>query len=272
MLEFVGVARLRRRLLLLLLWFLVLCFLPSLILCIDNFDDEIIAIHSSIALATMGKAVALSSDGLIATAGENNLVRVFNRTSVTSMFVEAQVITGAGGGFGLSALALSGDGSTLAVGAWVESSQTGSCYVYWSDGLDFSDEQKILAGNGESKDNYGSDAALNHNGDTLVVSAYHEDGGSGNPLFRAGAVYVYWFDGARFGTEQIIHSSAPHVNARYGSRVAISANSSTEEGTLAVGCPEQRNLNIEPRGIDAGACYIYWLSANDGEYIGKYRA
>jgi len=115
--------------------------------------------------------------------------------------------------FGID-LALSGDGKTLAVGAYWEDSvatgvggeegsngavQSGAVYVFSLAGDTWSQRGYVKASNTETDDNFGWGIALSEKGDTLAVGAQGEDsaaigvGGdqSSNVKGNAGAVYVY---------------------------------------------------------------------------------
>jgi hypothetical protein len=111
-------------------------------------------------------------------------------------------------------VALSGDGSTLAVGAWLEDSaatasggaqadnrarDSGAVYVFRRSGAAWSQEAYVKASNTGAGDHFGSSVALSGDGSTLAVGAYLEDSaatGSGgdqadNSTENSGAVYVF---------------------------------------------------------------------------------
>ena len=118
---------------------------------------------------------------------------------------------GNGDEFGIS-VALSGDGNTLAVGAWFESSSTtgigstpdelafraGAAYVFTRSAGTWSQRAYVKASNTGAADFFGASVALSSDGNTLVVGAPQEDssttGIDGAPdelATNAGAVYVY---------------------------------------------------------------------------------
>ncbi|MBZ5709402.1 FG-GAP repeat protein [Nannocystis pusilla] len=112
------------------------------------------------------------------------------------------------------ALALSADGSTLAVGTSVEASDAdgingdetddsaygaGAVYVFLRIGDDWSQQAYVKASNSDEGDNFGTAVALSGDGNVLAVGAQYEDSGAtginGNQLdgtaVDAGAVYVF---------------------------------------------------------------------------------
>jgi hypothetical protein len=97
----------------------------------------------------------------------------------------------AGDLFGQS-VALSADGSTLAVGATLEDSnatdvdgdqtdnstqEAGAVYVFTRSGITWAQQAYIKASNTEARDLFGHSVALSADGLTLAVSAVSEDGG-----------------------------------------------------------------------------------------------
>jgi len=121
---------------------------------------------------------------------------------------------GAGGTLAGDAVALSKDGSTLAVGAPFESSGAsgidgdqsdesvygaGAVYVYTRDGEDWAQQAYVKASNPGLTDNFGYMTVLSADGNTLAVSAHFESGSDtgvdadqeDDSIPQAGAVYVF---------------------------------------------------------------------------------
>lgn len=120
-------------------------------------------------------------------------VQVHGSLAAAVGFVKASN-TGAGGWFG-SSLALSADGSTLAVGAERE----GAVYVFTGRGRSWTQQAYVKASNTGESDRFGSSVALSADGNTLAVGAVREDsaatgiGGNqrDNSASESGAVYLY---------------------------------------------------------------------------------
>src|SRR6267154_1352198 len=160
--------------------------------------------------------------------------------------------TGATDLFGIS-VALSGDGNTLAVGAFGEASSTtginttpdelapfaGAAYVYTRSGSTWAQQAYVKASNTESGDAFGGSVALSGDGNTLAVGAFGEasstSGVGSTPdelTSDAGAVYVFTRSGTTWSHEAYVKASNPDTNFtggrfmgdQFGSSVALSAD------------------------------------------------
>ena len=256
-----------------------------------------------------GRSVALSDDGSTLAVGahredsnatgidgdQNNdvasnvnagAVYVFRRDSSDDWAQEAYVKasnTGAGDQFGVS-VALSDDGSTLAVGAFGEDSdatgvngdqtsnnaaEAGAVYVFRRDGSDdWAQEAYVKASNTGAGDLFGTYVALNNDGNTLAVGAYEEDsdttGIDGTPnegATNAGAVYVFRRDSSDDWTQEAYVKASNTGNSDgFGFFVALNGDGNS----LAVGAYGE---DSEASGIDqdqtnndaetAGAVYVF---------------
>lgn len=222
-----------------------------------------------------GRTVALSADGRLLAVGapledsdatgidgdqtnnnavDSGAVYVF-RFDGTGWAQEAYIKasnTDADDQFG-DALALSGDGSTLAVGARWESSdatgidgdqasnladRSGAIYVFHRDGTEWSQQAYVKASNSDASDVFGAYVALSGDGNRLVVGAPLEDSAAtgvdgnldDNTALAAGAVYVFDFDGNNWSQAAYIKASNTDAGDSFA-RVALSSDGDT----LAVG-------------------------------------
>lgn len=159
-----------------------------------------------------------------------------------------------------SAVALSADGSTLAVGAREENSNyqgirhgafgdndlapgAGAVYVFSRSDAGWVQQAFLKAANAEAGDNFGATLAFSADGDTLVVGARRENSGQAGTYATqpadddsatgAGAVYVFSRSGGTWTQQAYIKASNPETNDGFGAAVAISADGST----LAVSAP-----------------------------------
>jgi trimeric autotransporter adhesin len=187
-----------------------------------------------------------------------------------------------------AAVALSGDGATLAVGAPGESSAAtgvdgdprrddapgaGAVYVLTRTRARWVHRAYLKASNASARDGFGCSVALSADGNTLAVGACGEDGSDagGDPDHdgtpQAGAVYVFARSGASW--RQTDYLKAPDASAgdRFGSSVALSADGAT----LAVGAPFEASAAA---GVDGdrdddstpGAGAVYVLARGAGGF------
>jgi len=190
--------------------------------------------------------------------------------------------TGGGDFFGYN-IALSVDGSTLAVGAPFESSaatgsggsQTdnsawgaGAVYVFVRDGTAWSQQAYLKASNTGAKDQFGVSVALSADGSTLAVGANREDSAAtgidgeqaDNSAADAGAVYVFARTGTTWSQQAYIKASNTDAGDHFGDSVALS----TDGSTLAVGAPWEASVatgmggdQTDNSNLGAGAVYVF---------------
>lgn len=197
--------------------------------------------------------------------------------------------TGMGDHFG-SAIAISGDESTIAVGARFEDGDilgaimgtpgngittdgapgSGAVYVFASTGFGWDQEAYVKASNTDPADSFGERVALSGDGDTLVVGASGEDsdatgvnGVQGNELQEdSGAAYV--LERAAANWSQRSYVKAPNTGAKdgFGGAVDISGSGRSvvvgadrEDGdATGIADPIADDNDDAP---DAGAAYLY---------------
>lgn len=218
-----------------------------------------------------GSSVALSADGNVLAVGAlqeasnatgidgnqaNNgtlqagAVYLFRRTGSTwvqESYVKASN-TDLGDTFGTS-VALSSDGTTLAVGAGLEDSNAtgiggnqannsamyaGAVYVFTRSGMVWSQQAYVKASNTNAMDYFGSNVALSADGSTLAVGAYGEAsnatgvGGNqaNNSTLLAGAVYVFTRAGVVWSQQAYVKASDV-VSVNFFGNVCLSNDGDT---------------------------------------------
>ena len=205
--------------------------------------------------------------------------------------------TNEGDRFGYS-VALSDDGSTLAVGAIGEDSaatavngnqaddaaaQAGAVYVFTRAGSSWSQRAYLKASNAEGGDMFGFCVALNGDGNTLGVCAYDEDSSaegvdgdqSSNASNGSGAAYVFVRSGTTWSQQAYIKASNTTLQMALGAAIAVSADGNTlavcaidEDGlSSGVGAVQwQADRRAEERTrvaeASAGAVYLYGRTGN----------
>jgi hypothetical protein len=192
--------------------------------------------------------------------------------------------TGAGDQFGY-AMAMSGDGNTLAIGAPNESSnatgvdgvqdnnqapESGAVYVFTRDGEHWVPQAYLKASNAGAFDQFGFSLSLSHDGNVLAVGAFAEgsastgvDGDQDDDSARnAGAVYVFTRSGAAWSQQAYLKAS--NVRRDYDMYFGWSVSLSSDGATLAVGAPHEDGGST---GVDgdqdsqtangSGAVYVF---------------
>ena len=240
-----------------------------------------------------GQSVALSADGstlVVGAYGEasramgidgNQLDRsvmaagaVYVFTRSDGMWTQQAYLkasnTGIGDSFGYS-VALSANGSTLAVGAIGEASNAtsiggdqinnlaagaGAVYVFTRSGTIWSQEAYVKGSNTRAGDNFGRQVALSADGDTLAVGALFDDSMAPD----AGAVYMFTRAGKNWQQHAYLRALSAGAGDAFGCSVALSGDGST----LAVGaCNEDSAATglggneLDDSTPDAGAVYVY---------------
>ncbi len=254
-----------------------------------------------------GAAVALSGDGntlAVSARGESSsasggqsdnsesgsgAVYVFTRSGGTwsqQAFLKASN-AGSGDEFG-SALSLSDDGNTLAVGAYGEASGAGgdqgddsagwagAAYVFTRSGNTWSQRAYLKASNIGSGDEFGSALSLSDDGNTLVVGAWREDSaatgvdgnqvddcGTTSPVNCAsdsGAVYVFARSGGTWSQQAYVKASNADSNDFFGRALALNADGNT----LVVGARGESSSaggnQADNSASASGAAYVFTRS------------
>lgn len=170
-----------------------------------------------------------------------------------------------------SALSLSADGNTLAVGAdfedggasGINGSQTdnsvsgaGATYVYERSGESWQQQAYIKSPNPMRFERFGGSVSLSANGDTLAVGAT----GSLSAGDRTGAVYAFIRTGSTWQQQAEISASNAQEDDAFGGQISLSADGNT----LAVGATEDDSAATGINGdqsdnsvSNAGAAYIF---------------
>jgi cysteine-rich repeat protein len=156
--------------------------------------------------------------------------------------------------FGWS-LALSGDGSALAVAAYNEGGDTGAVYVFTRNGTTWSEQAYLKASRIGAEKHFGESIALSADGSTLAV-------GAGFDLFvpQAGAVYVFMRTGVTWSEQAYLKSSNIESGDTFGRSVALSSDGATlavgaiHEDSAATGVGGNQSDNS---AVNSGAAYVF---------------
>lgn len=261
----------------------------------DSFGGSVALSADGSTLAVVAPSESSAATGINGDQADNSAsgagaVYVFTRTGTTwtqQAYVKASNTDALDvfGGFD-GAVALSADGSTLAVGAPGESSAAtgidgnqadnsaklaGAVYVFARSGTTWSQQAYVKASNTDAQDLFGSSVALSADGSTLAVGAAGESSGAAgiggnqadNSAMGAGAVYVFTRSATTWTQQAYIKASNPDVNDSFGECVAVAADGNT----LAVGTPSEASAatgidgnQADNSAMSAGAVYVFTRS------------
>ena len=262
-------------------------------------QNQFLKASNVVGFGLFGESIALSADGLTLAVGadaeasastgingnqfgggatESGAVYVFVRSSSADPWVQQAYIKASNthgmDRFGFD-VALSSDGMTLAVGAYNEFSDAtgvggdqtdhsaggaGAVYVFTRAGTTWTQQAYLKASNTETGDEFGYAVALDSDGSTLAVGAFHEASGSAgigadqsdNTAPVAGAVYVFTRAGVMWAQQAYVKASNPAAYDCFGISVALSSDGNL----LAVGAEGEVNGAPHPQ-MGAGAVYMF---------------
>ena len=186
--------------------------------------------------------------------------------------------------FGRNSIDLNGDGSTLAVGLWLDSNMTagldsaqfsgrigisGSVYIFTRNNSSWQQQAFLKASNAVYNGLFGSSVRLSSDGNTLAVASSGESGGSTgvngdqyNKLgIYVGAVYTFERSGDAWLQQSYIKASNTDVFDGFGRSISLSADGNS----LAVGASSERGgstgINTGDQSDNSapgsGAVYLY---------------
>ena len=246
-----------------------------------------------------GYSVAISDDGLTMAVGANyedgnardsGAVYVFVKSGNQWSFQEYLKASNPGieDKFG-SAIALSLDGNTLAVGAPGESSNgvgvdsgvdnnlasnSGAVYVFTRVGSGWSQQAFVKPSNTRSSQEFGGDLDISSDGSSLIVGAEGEassaTGVNGDDtLFNAGgagAAYVFNRVGVNWSQNAYLKASNAEIADKFGHSVSISKDGAV----LAVGAINEDSAATDINGTESdnnvsfsGAVYVFRKNISD---------
>lgn len=186
-----------------------------------------------------------------------------------------------------SAISISDNGQTLAIGAPLESSNgqgvnsdesnnfsfaSGAVYVFHHDGQAWQQQAYIKANNADALDYFGSRLSLSADGNTLAIAALGEDSGTtginstpNNQEDDSGAVYVYSRVGNVWSQQAYIKANNTDENDGFGSSVSLD-NSGT---VLAIGAYQEdsnaqgvNGASSNNNASNSGAVYLFNFDGN----------
>jgi hypothetical protein len=230
---------------------------------------------NTLAVGAIGEdsnATGIDGDQADNSAGQSGAAYVFVRNGaawaqqayVKSTMTRPNVL------FGYS-VAVSENGSTLAVAEYDADRGKGALYVLVRNGTTWSHQARIQADNAENGDSLGYSMAISDDGNTIAAGAADEDClipginpagcDKDQPMDNSsGAAYVFVRTGTTWTQQAFIKSSNPARQDWFGVRIAISGDGNT----VAVGAPNEDSASKGINGKqddntapEAGAVYYF---------------
>ncbi|WP_024330433.1 VWA domain-containing protein [Simiduia agarivorans] len=196
-------------------------------------------------------------------------------------YIKAPLASGASDFFGYS-VSLSGDGSTLAVGAYGEDSEltgsnapynntgtdSGAVYIFTQNAGVWASQAYLKAQNIGHYDYFGFSVSLSTDGNVLAVGAYNEGGSAtgvngvvDNLAAGSGAAYVFNRDGINWSQSAYVKASNTDASDMFGFSVGLSGDGNT----LVVGAPGEDGASTGIYSVDqssngkssSGAVYVF---------------
>jgi len=174
---------------------------------------------------------APASDGIASNTGAAYVFR-FDGTTWQE---EQKLVAGDGASndfFGLS-VAIRGDGTWILIGApsaAPQGAQSGAAYLFWFDGQQWQEMQKLTAQGAEERDRFGSAVAFQDDWAAVGLPGDRSACPS-DPMCQAGAVDLFEFDGTLWQPRQQVHPANVASEDSFGTSLAMGP------GRLVVGAP-----------------------------------
>jgi hypothetical protein len=218
-----------------------------------TWTQQVKLLASDLANSTnLGESVALSSDGSTAIVGApsadispntlSGAAYVFTRSGTT--WTQQQKLLAsdrADSDLFSGSVSLSSDGNTALIGARQEGTSptttNGAVYVFTRSGTTWTQQQKLLASDRATGDNFGYSVSLSSDGLVAIIGAPFEDTTTTNS--GDGAVYMFTRSGSTWTQQAKLLASDASSSAVFGSQVSI--------------LPDNSKVVISPGG------YIYAL-------------
>lgn len=216
-----------------------------------------------------GKSLAVTADGLAIVVGSpgnddkgtnSGSAYIFTKQPDGS-YTQLQKLLASDGATGDNfgnSVAISGDGSTVVVGAfWVDDKGTdsGSAYIFTKQANgSYLQIQKLTASDGAAGDLFGCSVAVTRDGSIIIIGAYANDDKGDN----SGSAYIFTrqTNGSYLETQKLI-SDDEAAGDIFGLSVAIS-----EDGSTVV----VSSQFDDDKGTDSGSAYVFAKEV-DGSYF-----
>jgi len=134
-------------------------------------------------------------------------------------------------------------GNYAIVGAYADYNYTGSAYIFYFDGTNWTQQQKLAASDRAAGDYFGQSVSIS--GNCATVGAFGYDGYSGS-------AYIFYFDGTSWVQEQKLLAPDGAGSDWFGYSVSVSGN------YAIVGAPRD-----DDKGTRSGSAYIFYFDGTN---------
>lgn len=205
-----------------------------------------------------GQTIALSTHGHMALIGRPNFntgtgaVSVFTYSHSDARWSDQFEITASDlsvDDFFGSSIALNSNSLVAVIGAHQTGLNSGKAYVFINSDTFWIQQQRLIASDGNSSDQFGCSVATSAQGHTILVGAQNAQIGS---YLNQGAVYIFEYNGTSWLQSDKIFDTSVGPSMAFGTAVAMS---STDNTTALIGAPQ-------PTTGDNGLAFIYTQSDN----------
>jgi Concanavalin A-like lectin/glucanases superfamily/FG-GAP repeat len=180
----------------------------------------------AIGSSNQGKSVAISANGntiIVGGDGDNSIngaAWVFTRSG--TVWSQQAKLIGTSNIFEAtqgSAVALSDDGNTAAVGGYFDNSAVGAVWIFTRSGSVWTQQQKLVGTGATGQSYQGTSVSLSGDGNTVAI-------GGTNDNSNTGAVWVFTRSGATWTQQgaKIVPTDGVGATKRFGSSVSLSGN------------------------------------------------
>ena len=167
---------------------------------------------------------------------------IFKRTGMTSWSHQAKLVAADGEAGDFFGVSVSIDEEYAVVGAFGDDGYRGSAYIFKWTGIVWSQQEKIVAADGEPEDYFGASVSID--GDYAIVGMYGDDNDNG---VDAGSAYIFKRNRTTWSQQAKLTAADGEAGDYFG--VSVSIN----EDYTVVGAYYDDNDN----GNDTGSAYIF---------------
>lgn len=228
-------------------WVAVLIMLAATASALPTLPEEGKLTVSDASSGQFGGAVAVSGDTAVIGAEGSGNAYVFTRSGGT-WTEQAKLVASDGALSDRYGWAVAVDGDTAVIGAYQDSATAkwaGAAYVFTRSGAAWTEEAKLIAGDGAEGDFFGWAVAVS--GDTALIGADRDDDEGTN----SGSAYVFTRDGTTWTQQAKLTAADGSGGDNFGVSVAMDGD------TAVIGASSDRD-----NGINSGSAYVFTRSGS----------